>query len=49
VFNSWQRPMLIAELDRLPVDRQGPWVAALRAMCRTAAAESHRYVWLLGD
>lgn len=49
VFNSVQREMLVAELDRLPADRQGPWVPALRAMCETAAAGSHRYVWLIGD
>jgi len=49
VFNSFQRQMLVAELDRLPVERQGPWAEALRSMCRIAAGDSHRYVWLLGD
>lgn len=49
VFNSWQQPMLLAELDRLPVERQGPWVEAVRAICRTAAEGQHRYVWFLGD
>lgn len=49
VFNSWQRPMLLAELDLLPPERQGPWVEALRELCRTAAEAPHRYVWLLGD
>lgn len=49
VFNGWQRPMLLAELDRLPPERQGPWVDELREFCRTAEADSHRYVWLLGD
>jgi hypothetical protein len=49
VFNGWQQPILLAELDRLPVERQGPWVEALRAMCQVAAEGSHRYVWLVGD
>ena len=49
VFNSIQRAMLVAELDQLPAERHGPWVDALRAMCQTAAAESHRYIWLVGD
>lgn len=49
VFNGWQQPILLAELDRLPVERQGPWVEALRAMCRTAGEGQHRYVWLVGD
>ena len=26
-----------------------PWAEALRSMCQTAAAGSHRYVWLIGD
>jgi hypothetical protein len=49
VFNSVQRAMLEAELNRLPVERQGPWATALQAMCQVAAAGSHRYVWLIGD
>jgi len=49
VFNGWQRPMLLAELDRLPPERQGPWVDALRELCRTAEAGLHRYVWFIGD
>lgn len=49
VFNSFQRAMLVAELDRLPADRDGPWSEALRQMCQIAAAGPHRYVWLIGD
>lgn len=49
VFNSIQRQMLAAELDRLPAERRGPWAEALWSMCQTAAAGSHRYVWLIGD
>ncbi len=49
VFNSWQRPMLLEELERLPPERQGPWIEEIRAMCRTAEAGQHRYVWFLGD
>ncbi|MDQ1033497.1 hypothetical protein QF035_011079 [Streptomyces umbrinus] len=48
IFNSWQRPMLLEELDRLPAER-GPWVDRVRAMCRTAEEESHRYLWFVGD
>lgn len=44
VFNSWQRPTLLAELER-----QGPWADRLRECCRTADEDSHRYVWILGD
>jgi hypothetical protein len=49
VFNSWQRPMLLAELDRLPPERQGPWAGALRELCCTAEAGLGRYVWFVGD
>ncbi|MCX5554457.1 hypothetical protein [Streptomyces sp. NBC_00038] len=49
VFNSWQRPMLLEELDQLPAERSGPWVDRVRAMCRTAEEGSHRYVWFVGD
>ncbi len=49
VFNAFQRPMLLAELDRLDADRSGPWVDAVRDMCRIAEEVSHRYVWFVGD
>jgi hypothetical protein len=49
VFNTWQIPMLLEELGRLPAERGGPWVDAVRALCRTAEEGSHRYVWFVGD
>ncbi|WP_395298425.1 hypothetical protein ACF9IK_00255 [Kitasatospora hibisci] len=49
VFNSWQRPNLLAEIDRLPAERGGPWVQEIRTLCVTADQAPHRYVWLLGD
>jgi hypothetical protein len=49
VFNSWQVPNLLAEPERLPADRVGPWVPQIRELCMTAGQEPHRYVWLVGD
>jgi hypothetical protein len=49
VFNSRQVPVLLAELDRLPAERGGPWVDAVRDLCRVAGQRVHRYVWFVGD
>ncbi|MFF4350330.1 hypothetical protein [Streptomyces sp. NPDC001530] len=49
VFNTWQTPMLLEELARLPVERMGPWVDEVRELCRIAEEGAHRYVWFVGD
>ncbi|MFD7713421.1 hypothetical protein [Streptomyces sp. NPDC059786] len=49
VFNTWQISMLLEELERLPVERAGPWLEEVRSMCRTAKEGPHRYVWFMGD
>ena len=49
VFNHRQIPALLGELDRLPAERGGAWVAEVRALCEVALRGPHRYVLFIGD
>ncbi|QES52833.1 hypothetical protein DEJ50_32950 [Streptomyces venezuelae] len=49
VFNHRQVPTLLAELDRLPAERGGEWVAEVRALCEVALQGVHRYLLFIGD
>ncbi|MCX5414911.1 hypothetical protein [Streptomyces sp. NBC_00059] len=49
VFNHRQIPTLLAELDRLPAERGGEWVAEVRALCEVALQGVHRYILFIGD
>jgi hypothetical protein len=49
IFNHRQIPALLAELDRLPVERGGAWVAEVRALCEVASQRAHRYILFIGD
>lgn len=49
VFNRLQIPALLEELDRLPVERGGAWVAEARALCEVALREPHHYIVFVGD
>ncbi|WP_164990865.1 hypothetical protein [Streptomyces sp. GZWMJZ-114] len=49
VFNHRQIPALIGELDRLPAERGGEWVAEVGALCEVALGGPHRYLLFIGD
>jgi hypothetical protein len=51
MFNERQLPLLIDDLDRLPsgVALDDESRAEIRRLCAVARAESHRYLWFLGD
>ncbi|WP_330334413.1 hypothetical protein OHS33_34790 [Streptomyces sp. NBC_00536] len=49
VFNQRQMPLLLAELDRLPADCGGDWVAQARELCQVVQQGTHLYLWFLGD
>jgi hypothetical protein len=49
VFNHRQIPALLGELDRLPVERGGEWVAEVRALCEVALRRPHHYILFIGD
>ncbi|MCX5397525.1 hypothetical protein [Streptomyces sp. NBC_00102] len=49
MFNLRQVPLLLAELDRLPTECTGDWVAQARELCQVVARGPHRYLWFLGD
>jgi len=49
VFNHRQIPALLGELDRLPAERGGAWVAEVRALCEVALRRPHHYLLFLGD
>ena len=49
VFNHRQVPLLLAELDRLPVGCDGDWVAQARELCQVVERGTHRYLWFVGD
>lgn len=49
VFNGRQIPALIAELDRLPAERGGEWVAEVRALCAVVSRGPAHYILFIGD
>jgi hypothetical protein len=49
VFNHRQVPALLAELDRLPADRGGPWVSEARTLCELVLHRTHHYILFIGD
>ncbi|MDL4777637.1 MULTISPECIES: hypothetical protein [Thermomonosporaceae] len=49
VFNHRQIPALLGELDRLPVERGGVWVAEVQALCEVALRRPHHYILFIGD
>jgi hypothetical protein len=49
VFNQRQVPLLLAELDRLPVACAGDWVSRARELCQVVEREGHLYLWFVGD
>ncbi len=49
VFNHRQMPMLLSELDRLPVTCGGDWVGQARELCRVVQRGTHLYLWFIGD
>ncbi len=49
VFNDRQIPALLVELDRLPAERGGAWVAEVRALCEVALRGTHHYILFIGD
>ncbi|MCF2527129.1 hypothetical protein [Yinghuangia soli] len=48
-FRGPQLPALIDELERLPAECGGPWVAEVRELCRIAAGGISGDVWFIGD
>ena len=49
VFNHRQVPLLLAELDRIPVGCGGGWVGQARELCQVLERGTHRYLWFVGD
>jgi hypothetical protein len=49
VFNHRQIPALLGELDRLPIEHGGAWVAEVRALCEVALRKPHHYILFIGD
>lgn len=49
VFNHRQIPALLSELDRLPPERGGAWVAEARTLCHLVLKGTHLYLVFLGD
>jgi hypothetical protein len=49
VFNQRQVPLLVAELDRLPADLGGTWVAQALDLCQIVERGLHLYLWFIGD
>ena len=49
VFNHRQIPALLRELDQLPLERAGTWVAEVRTLCELALRKPHRYILFIGD
>jgi hypothetical protein len=49
VFNHRQIPALLRELDQLPPEAGGAWVAEVRTLCELALREPHRYILFIGD
>ncbi|WP_194918230.1 hypothetical protein [Catenulispora rubra] len=49
VFNRRQIPALLGELDRLPIECGGAWVAEVRALCEVASRKPHHYLLFIGD
>lgn len=49
VFNHPQIPALLRELDQLPLERAGTWVAEVRALCELALRKPHHYILFIGD
>jgi len=41
--------LLLAELDRLPADLGGDWVAQALELCQIVERGLHRYLWFIGD
>ncbi|MFI7547652.1 hypothetical protein [Actinoplanes sp. NPDC049599] len=49
VFNQRQVPLLLAELDQLPANLGGDWVAQAIELCRVVERGLHLYLWFIGD
>ena len=49
VFNHRQVPALLGELDLLPSERGGAWVAEVRTLCDLVSHGLHRYLLFVGD
>ncbi|MER7929732.1 hypothetical protein ABTY96_42495 [Streptomyces sp. NPDC096057] len=49
VFNERQVPLLLAELDRLPVACGGDWVGQARELCQVVSRGQALYLWFVGD
>jgi hypothetical protein len=49
VFNRQQIPALLKELDQLPLERGGTWVAEVRTLCELVSQKTHHYILFIGD
>lgn len=49
VFNHRQIPALLRELDQLPSDLGGTWLAEVRTLCELALRRPHHYLLFIGD
>ncbi|MEU8882754.1 hypothetical protein [Streptomyces hydrogenans] len=49
MFNQRQMPQLLAELNRLPTECEGEWVAQARELCQVVERGTHLHLWFLGD
>lgn len=49
VFNHRQIPALLRELDQLPSERGGAWVAEVRTLCELVLRGLHHYLLFIGD